>query len=297
MDLSWREQNDLVAENLHTAVKSTNGYRRMNCPLCEAQSGKRDTKRSMGVHKSGWYKCMKCESKGRIRSDELDGDNWAYEAPDKAAEPLYVPYDYVRLAGSNLARPDFQAAQEYLRSRNVPETTWDQAGIGVSMNDYKFKRRIIVPVSFTPRIVTSWQGYVGRVWENPKDDKTLRYLYPKGMDRGNVMWNQRQLEIESTSPALIVEGVFDGLPHWPHCVAALGKPGKGHEAILGRAQRPLVFCLDGDAWKLARGLAMRFALKGMQVGYVKLPAGTDPAEFETETLLELAEEALDKGVF
>lgn len=74
----------------------------------------------------------------------------------------------------------------------------------------------------------------------------------------------------------MVEGVPDAIPYWPDAVSCLGKPSEEQIRLLTHAKRPVVMCLDGDAWRLGRRVAERLAYDEVQASFVRLPPKTDP---------------------
>src|SRR5262249_30190976 len=103
-------------------------------------------------------------------------------------------------------------------------------------------------------------------------------------------------DLRTLSPLLLVEGVFDALPHWPHAAAFLGKPTGAHLAALDKHRgRPIVVILDGDAWEQGWAVAQRVRALGVpSIASVKLPAGFDPGELPTSWLMARARESLAK---
>ena len=87
---------------------------------------------------------------------------------------------------------------------------------------------------------------------------------------------------------------MDALPHWPHAVAVLGKPSEAHLGLLAAAKRPVVMCLDADAWRTGVGVMQRLRLRGVEAHYLELPPGRDPGEMTTEDLLSRAHELCAK---
>jgi hypothetical protein len=124
----------------------------------------------------------------------------------------------------------------------------------------------------------------------------LKYRYPEGMKRGDHLWNYQALLKETEEPALVVEGVWDGLPHWPDVAACLGKPTRNQYPLLLAAKRPLIVVLDGDAWEECRSLALKLRLDGMRVKWLRLPPRTDPGEYIHAELMCLAESEAQEGI-
>jgi DNA primase len=167
----------------------------------------------------------------------------------------------------------FQEARDYLLRRGFPPTIWEHANIG-AVPDGFYGGRIVVPIEADDPDRT-WLGWVARDYTGQADRK---YLYPKGMLRGSILYQHRVLHVVTDEPAILVEGVFDALPYPDHAVAGLGKPSKWHVEALAEAKRPIAVALDGDAWREAEALALRLQLRGCRAGFVHLPPKQDPCE-------------------
>jgi DNA primase len=72
--------------------------------------------------------------------------------------------------------------------------------------------------------------------------------------------------------------VFDAIALWPDGVAVLGKPSPMQREAMIQARRPVVVCLDGDAWREAYALATLLRVEGQRAGFVRLGPGVDPDE-------------------
>lgn len=102
------------------------------------------------------------------------------------------------------------------------------------------------------------------------------------------MWNVAALDVETSDPILVTEGLFDALPLYPYSVALLGKPTDHQIALLRDALRPVCMLLDGDAWRLSKAVAWRLYAQGQRVGFVKLPPTRDPNDLNPQRLLDQA---------
>jgi DNA primase len=123
----------------------------------------------------------------------------------------------------------------------------------------------------------------------------MTYLYPKGTQRGRLLYNHDALSVETDIPLMIVEGVFDTFPFWPHAAAVLGKPSHLQVAALIQAKRPIAVVLDGDAHDESLALSLRLQFEGVRAGCVKLPPRKDPDEMNKEDLLRAARECIGKS--
>jgi hypothetical protein len=265
-----------VERALQGARSSLTGWYRANCPECLARSGKADYKQALSINvRSGVFWCWKCGLKGRIaNAPELPPED-----PTQAAVAMEPPPGYVTLAS-----PDGQgsiileAARRYAAKR-CPPHMWDATGIGACATG-PYAGRVIIPIFDEDD--RTWLGWVGRTWY-PSDKA---YTYPKGMNRGNMLYNPRALREDTDEPLLVVEGVFDAIWLWPNAVAVLGKASELQMEALATCNRPVVIVLDGDAWMEAYAMMQRLRLHGRVAGYVRLPPKLDPDEVPRDWLAE-----------
>lgn len=260
----------LVAQAAAHVKHSVRGPQRIACPLCELE-GKRDRKHSLAVWPSGWYQCWRCKGKGRIAGAVdfqaiVDQDEVELEHP---AEFLALRDEAVVKARSS------RSALRYMARRGVPLTMLQVADAGLCHKG-RHAGRVIFPVYKAG----AWAGHVGRCWV----ESDLPYLYPRGFDRGSVLWNHDALQVRTEKPLMICEGVLDALPYFPSASAVLGKLGGDHESLLVAARRPLVICLDGDSWEEGWALAQKLVLLGQRADAVALPPGKDPGDVDREWL-------------
>lgn len=278
-----RQQDALAFAALQSALPSTSGYVRATCPFCPALVGKDDQRMSLSFKvKGGWYKCWRCDTRGKVKKVP----DWllyldTIEKP--TVETFDEPEGFVELSsGSMLARIPL----EYMASRGVGERIIREAQVGACHTGF-LAFRIVVPILSRDRCF--WVGYSARDWTNTSP---LRYRYPKGMQRRHILYNAAALDIDSPEPILAVEGVFDALPYWPHCVAFLGKPSEEQVEMLLTTQRPIVVVLDGDAWREGWALAQRLKLFGVRAASVRLMPKTDPNSVDRKWLVQEARRAI-----
>ena len=265
----------MIEDALADAVLSANGWYRATCPMCATRKGTTDKRKSLGINgASGVYHCFRCNAVGRL--NDFEATEWANAAAAvttgvPSTEAFQAPDGFVQLSeGDGAEALSLAPARDYLARRKVVGSTVFEVGIGACVTG-KCAGRIVVPV----RVSGHWVGWVARAWSS--DPRiTLRYLYPKGMDRELAVFNRDALAVECDEPVAIVEGVFDALPHWPLAVACLGKPTHAHFEMLAECKRPLVIALDGDAWEEGLALALRLRLAGKQAGVLKMPPARDP---------------------
>jgi hypothetical protein len=279
------------AELLDTAaraVRTGSGYWRAHCPFCEASEGLAQSKRNFTIRmSSGEYWCWKCAEKGRIQNVS-EAMSWAVEeARAEEVETALLQGKYVESSfpapegftligeGYGLTANRFSEAREYIIGRGVSLSTVADCEIGAVLSG-KYRRSVVVPVLDRGR----WRGYVCRRYDRKG------YLYPRGMQRGSVMFNMDALTEDSDEPIMLVEGCFDALPHYPVAVACLGKPSAAHYEMLKKVRRPLAIVLDADAQREGWALAQMLQLDGVNASYVKLRPGSDPGDTDPEWLLE-----------
>jgi hypothetical protein len=265
------------------ARRSGGGWWRANCPYCLEQTGKPDKRQSLGIKPLiAFFACFKCGVRGRLREVPDDVLVLARRADPDAPKPIKGPPDgYEELA------PDWdsimlQAPRRYLEGRGVGLDVVRDARVGCAMVG-KFRGRVIVPVLDVDE--RTWLGFSARDWT---DRQEPRYMYPRGMARGVLLYNWAALYVVTDEPLILVEGVFDALPYWPDGSATLGKPGDYHRRLLADASRPVAVCLDGDAHEEGWALAEYLQLQGSRAGSVRLPPGSDPNTVERPWLREEA---------
>jgi len=264
---------------LDDARSSGNGWWRLNCPYCLTRVGKEDRSRTLSVRDdSGYWHCFRCGVHGFLRSGELR------VLADRATEPRTVdgerpgpPPGFYEITGddSEALRP----AREYVLrpvaegGRGLPPAVVAAARIGGCVSGRYFGRVVVPIVNGGP----AWLGFSARDWTKRA---SIKYLYPRWMERGSLLYNAGALRdaARSDRPVFAVEGVFDALALWPDAVAFLGKPGDAQIAALACSLRPVCVLLDGDAHREGWGVAMRLRLEGRAAGSVILPPRIDPDE-------------------
>lgn len=267
-------KDDRVIEVARSARRSTNGWWRADCPFCPASLGKTGGE-TFALRASGGYYCLRCGISGRVWEAEQLGlgeeIEAAVEVEDQIPE-IPPPEGFMDLSfGPGASSITTEPARLYLEGRQIGPGIWERAGLGVVLEGY-YGGRVVVPVKDREG---RWLGWVARDYTGNAERK---YLYPRGMARGQLLYQQWVLERETDRPCLLVEGTFDALPYLGRVVAALGKPGRQHIEILSAAKRPVVVVLDGDAWREAEAVASRLRLRGVRAGFIKLPPKTDPCD-------------------
>ena len=310
--MEWDEVKDTVRNLLPEMKAGSGGWMRSHCPFCVSVNGRDDKRYSFGLNiASCVFHCFRCGTTGHFpEAREFFGTT--YDAlPDAApidAEPTEIgpPTNCEPIWKSPFATAwTYAPAREYLAGReNLGDRAlWKKANVHACINGefkpegvfnddgsqrvQRVKRRIVVPV--LARDGKTWLGWSARDWTNRA---VRKYLYPGGMNRGTILYNHSVLDIETDEPALIMEGVFDVLPHFDNAVGCLGKPSKWQKSIFKEARRPLVVCLDGDAWEEGQALSFLLRINGVRAGFVKLPPKRDPGDIDPGWLKEEARQSL-----
>lgn len=299
--------NDPMIESaMLDAVHTSAGWWRTECPHCEDETGSADKRRSLAMFGGprntpedppiGYYKCWRCETKGFLADvDELQAAD-AVERLEKVDEPapvMQLPDEFIPLSSGAMC---VSPAGQYMARRGVGDEAVAEAYVGTALTGF-WGGRIIVPLyalELTPHnnAHSDWvlQGFVAR---DLTGKSPMKYMYPKGMQRGSTLFNLAALDKDTVDPLIVVEGVFDALPHWPNAVACLGKPTMAQHTLLKRTTRPIVVIMDGDAWREGWALAQHFVISGKVAASVRLLAGKDPGDIPREVLWKMATEALD----
>lgn len=274
---------------------TSGGWVRVVCPACLANDGKRRDNLSVNLD-TGFFQCWRCGTRGGIYSGDTV-TNFAQtmrtlaRLRDESETPLVkMPLGFFALADpATHGTHEGRAATKFLLRRRVTVEAAHEVGCGVVIGRLKYAHRVIIPVVIggKPR------GFSARLYEQPparKGRKSLstspepKYVYPKGMSR-TALFNRDELLKETTEPALMVEGVLDALPHWPRAVAFMGKPVEAQLWWIAKhAKRPVVLCLDGDAWRASLAAAATLARHRVSAATLRLTPGKDPGDFSAREL-------------
>lgn len=272
------------------AAKASAGGRewvRINCPCCEIRTGKPDRKSSMGVNtRTGKYSCFRCAVRGDLESLDFFEEMRRGEPALDADPTPELPESFVELSTGALC---VETARRYVKEkRGLSDNLIAEARIGACTTG-RFAGRVVIPL-FDLDDDLRW--FIARSWG---EDAERPYLYPRG-GRGDILYNERALFIDSPDPVIVVEGAFDALHLWPNAVAVLGKPTPAHLEKLAGCHRPVAFCLDGDAHDEAWAYMMQLKLRGKEdVGTVKFPPRADPDEFPRGYVEELCVLSVETG--
>jgi hypothetical protein len=257
------------------------------CPYCPEKVHREDdghklTVKLAGATREGFvctpeaaiWNCYRCGSRGVADFSWLLEVAAAPPAADAGPGPppdMGPPEGFATL--DDRAPAALAPYVEYLARRGVLAQA-RAAGAGACAVG-TFRRRVVLPM----RDATgTWTGFSARA----VDGREPKYLYPAGMDRRRSLWGLEHLP-PGGGPVWLVEGVFDALPLFPHALAAFGKNVTDDQLdALARLGRPVVACLDGDAWEMAWAVAGRLQLRGVRAAWCRLPPATDPGQLGWE---------------
>lgn len=271
-----RRPSDLVreaAERHGTRGPNSRGNYSVCCPFCPDRAGKPDDAYKLSVHPRGVFHCYRCGAGG--------GGDFSWLGAVEAAEPPPAPRDYLEPPPGFLPLDDgarsLDPFRDYLRRRGVLDAA-SHVGAGACLAG-RYGGRVVVPMRDES---DGWVGFSARA----VGQREPKYLYPPGMDRRASLWGLEWVMRlrDKTSPVYLVEGVFDALPLFPHGLAAFGKEVTDQQlSMLAALRRPVVVCLDGDAWEEGRAVAQRLRMRGAEeVSWARLPPTTDPGSLGWE---------------
>ncbi len=269
---------DRVEDAITGARLTSTGYYQVQCVFC-LDEGHDDKKTSLHVNAAtGWYKCWRCEARGRISPQDAPGrvlppptqgrpDKTLFEAPEGFQE-LETP-----IGRSSLT---FEPAWAYLIGRGIHQRAIQALRLGACEGGF-WGGRIIAPHFDVDG--KTWLGWVGRVWVKRPREGVLPYRYPVGMQR--TLYNARVLEIETDEPALGFEGALDVAHYHDRAFGFFGSPTPAHlKEIKERAKRPVAIVLDGDAHDKGAMVALHLRLDGIEAGSVRLGPRIDPDQVD-----------------
>ena len=307
-DVVRTAENVLAVQALAESKRGANGWDRANCPFCVVVLGKVDKSWAWGHNpETSRWKCFRCKTWGYFKAGggrdytpaviesagsvgKVTGGAAGVDAlPLTEAQQWPEGFEYVGTFKPNDDPFDERNdVIDYLKKRGITCKLARSVHMGMCVTG-KYHHRVIVPV-----LDPTTQALVGFIARSIERKPYLKYLYPKEMPRGRVMFNQAALTADTVSPVIVVEGIFDALPYWPHAVACLGKPSDTHVEMLAACKRPLVIALDGDAWEEGQWLAERLTFDGTFAVSIKLPPGEDPGSVTREWLRQAAQHAIQE---
>jgi hypothetical protein len=265
-----------VFNNLATLFVGTKrnsaGFARGDCPHCYDKLGIRDTRASLGFNEdAGIAKCFRCNYRFVLDYDSM----LTFVNTASNQRGFKMPSGLHVLATSMI--PAAYKIRAYLWLRGLTDLELLVSRVHFATSGTCVGRAVF---PHWDDASGEWWGYSARAVPGMGANGP-KVAYPGGMTR-DQMYNQAALESETSTPVMIVEGAIDACRYLPDAVACLGKPGNTFFDLVlaiarkNRRMRPIVFCLDGDALKLARMTARRLAKRGILCGFVKMPAGMDP---------------------
>jgi hypothetical protein len=258
---------------------------RIACPWCGHET---KNKRNMSVaQESSYYFCHRCQVKGfyapKVRTLETIKVAPALQFDDDDIS-MKLPWEFKPLHMTPQLRED-EEYWDYVVGRGVHPETIVEFGIGYCATGF-YARSVVVPFY-------RGQSLVGFVAKNLDDGQ---YRYPKGFRREFVFFNHNRMYDDA--PVVVVEGVFDALPHVPHTIATLGKPTHYHIKMIEDNHESGIFdgkvyyfMLDGDARAENWAAVQRLKLKGVPARLVKVPSGKDPGNLSVDEFYSLIQEA------
>jgi hypothetical protein len=283
------EKREIAEQSARDTKPRASGWHRGPCGFCEAQEGRarQDPTFSFNPTTGAWH-CFRCHTGGSLDPS----DEWADLAaatPEDSTEARTPPEGFLPLGfGDGATAWCTKKARAYLAKRGVAPAAIKALGIGCTLTG-KYADRIVLPV-LDPE--DRWVGWVARDYtgKHPK-----KYLNARGSWRGDILYNQRAIYVETDEPVLVVEGGFDACPFGADGAAALlGKPTESQiNLIVMGARRPVCVVLDGDAWQEGEALALRFRMEGLRAGSVRLGPKIDPDQISVESLMNRARISLD----
>lgn len=273
------DKDTLILDAISGRRPNSKGRIRANCPMCMLVTGKTDRKQCLDLNTNGgWWKCYRCSSSGRVSAMPFDLSTVQQEGrKEEEKPPVVMPEGFVPLwKAEGKAAITTKPALRYLETRRISPEMVAAARIGACVRG-PFAGRIVIPIYRGGKLA----GYVGRAWQKKVERK---YMYNAGFERAITLYNEDALYVTTAEPVLIVEGVFDTFPFWPHACAVLGKPSEDQIKMMVNARRPIAIVLDGDAHREGAALAMGLRRHGKRVVSLRLNAGVDPDEIPDEVL-------------
>lgn len=253
-----------VLEAIEGCHPSSSGWVTAYCPFCMSDKRKLSVNIGGGTY-NGYFQCWRpeCGRRGFLETHERDVKAKKVRAdiiPD-------MPEEFELLTRKSGALEQIRLAKyrKYLYGRGVTQRIINEANIGCCTRG-KYAGHVVIPITCEGKVA----GFVARTITG----KT--YKYPPGFERAFYPFNQDVLQEETDIPAIIVEGPFDAIVHWPFAVACLGQPVDEHWEIIKRARRPILLAFDADQGAKSEFRAAKLRLDGVNAKWMKIPPGKDP---------------------
>jgi len=277
------DYSSLIVDAWYSSTKSSNGFYRANCPVCDLNGLSVDKNQSLGIHVTGGWHCFRCSQSGYVKDLPADTIVKSFKAEEEESSAIELPEEFKPLWEEPfLSAFSTNRFRKYLEGRGFFKDTWFKAKIGACL-DGRYGDRVIVPVMNSE--LTETVGFVARLCREPTDFEK-KTLYPKGMKTGSVLYDEYLLTIDTDKPLLIVEGVMDALSFHGQACALFGKPSKAQKEKLILARRPIAICLDADAEKDSWALMAFLKFYNKKVGIINLPSGEDPNTVDKSVVYE-----------
>lgn len=255
---------------------------RAECPFCESSKPGKSAPSLACDAGTGLFYCFRCTHGGKL----IPPPDPNLETPPPVEGEEVVPPDGFTLLGEGdgARAMMFDEARRYASARGITDDIGRKLQVGATLTGF-YGGRLILPIIEGG----VWRGWVGRDFTGRSSKK---YLYPKGMNRATLLPNIDALQVETDIPLLVVEGVLDMLPFFPHAIPLLGKCSSWQYEQLARAKRPVVLVPDGDAWRESHALSLKLQLDGVSAGAVRLPPKIDPDEVPPAAIWSAAVESI-----
>lgn len=279
---------DRRAERIRASVQarglrgpSTRGEFSICCPECINRVGKEDESYKLQANLAAYNRrtgetgpfffCYRCNWKGSCDLSWLGEVEVSQAEPGEIPEWSQPPESFEVLTTASIALRPYV---DYLKGRGVWEAA-EHVGAGACTSG-RYAGRVVIPAK---RANGDWWGFSARTVVPGRWKDAPKYLYPRGMPKGDNVWGLDWVPRlkDKGHPIYICEGAFDSLALYPYSVACFGKGVSDAQLdLLAGLGRPVVVALDGDAHLDARAVATRLRLRGAQATWCHLPPGTDP---------------------
>lgn len=248
----------------------------VSCPECDANK----TKKKLSIRLDDYrYHCWVCGLKGK--------NVWKYisrKKPNISIDPVLfaktVKNSDILIEQEELALPsgltpvfrqsrdpDVKSVKNYLVKRGVTQADMIRWRIMTTPTG-RFRRRVIIP-SFDSEGNLNY--YVGR----SIDTGGLKYLNAK-VPKQEVVFNE--VDIDWTSPIVLVEGVFDAMKSIPNTIPLLGSSLSQKSVLYNRlmkCQSDVIVSLDPDLKGKALDIAKKLFHAGCNVSVCFTKDGCD----------------------
>lgn len=177
--------------------------------------------------------------------------------------------------------------------RAIPEETLEKYSIGYADNDkdFEYYQRIILPCFWDDKLV-GWQAR--RL--SSEDPHPEKYLNSVGFPRDSILYGDI-----SARRALLVESNFSVLRH-SHAIPVISTLGSNispRQFRLLEKFDELIICNENDkaGWKMTRAVERNLSRKVRLYSWVNPYRDVDPADLETDDLMNLVDNALPISVW